>query len=178
MIKDTLSLKEVLVSFEGTLCIEYSDDMSTQQTLDQALARLESAYEIVIDKDLFSLQVENALVGEKTNMLLHDITECLKQMALFLCISMYTKSVGISLADVNYLGNDKEVVKTYLRYLQDASESEKWASSLEPIALTLDNVPICYIKRLFTVLLMLHKLGVYEGVAILATYLYMGGLVS
>ncbi len=178
MIKDSLSLKEVLLSFEGTLKLEYSDEMTTNQILDQALSRLESTYEVILQSDLFSLQMENSLVADKIGLLLRDITECMKQMSLFTSLCMFTKSVGISLADVNYLGNDKVVVRTLLRYLQDESETSKWKSALDPIALTLDSIPICSVKRLFVILLMLHRLGVYEGVSVVAQYLYLGGIVE
>ena len=178
MIKDMFSLKEILVSFEGTLRIEYSDDMSTKQTLEQAMTRLESAYEISLQNDLFTLQTENELIAEKVNMLLRDIVECAKQMSLYTSRCLFTKSVGFSVADVNYLGNDKVVLRTLLRYLQDVSETDKWKAALEPIALTLDSIPICTVKRLFVILLILHRLGVYECVSVVAQYLYMGGIVE
>lgn len=178
MIKDTFSLKEILVSFEGTLRIEYSEELSTRQIIEQAMARMENTYEIFIKSDLFSMQAENDLVADKVNMLLRDIVECMKQMTLYTSLCLFNKSVGISLADVNYLGNDKAVLRTVLRYFQDASESSKWASALESITATLDSVPICTVKRLFVILLVLNELGIYEGVSVVAQYLYLGGLVE
>lgn len=176
MIKDLLDIKSVLISFEGVLGIDYMDDISTKQTLDDALSRIEQTYDLVIDRDLFSMQTANNLIASKADILLHDITDCLKTMSLYKDICMFTKSVGISLADVNYLGNDKNVLCTLLRYLQDESEADKWKSALEPVIQTLDNVSICIVKRLFIIMIMLHKLGINEGVSIIAQYLYLGGL--
>lgn len=176
MLADEISLKEVLVSMEGVLRIEY-DESRTQETIDKAVARIENAYEIELNKDLFTLQAENQLVSSKINVFMRDIVECLKQLALHTSLTLFHKSIGISMVDVNYLGYSRLKFNNALCYLQDADLCAKHQEIIEPITNALDNIPLGHIKRLFTCLLMFNRLGVSEGVGLIANYLYLGGLV-
>ena len=176
MLSEDISLKEVLVSLESVLRIEYSD-ANTQETLDNAVARIENTYNIDLNKDLFSLQAENQLISSQINVFLRDIVESLKQMTLYTSLTIFHKSVGISMVDVNYLGFGKLYLNNVFRYLQDDALLKKHPEIIEPLTKALDNIPLGHIKRLFTCLLMFYRLGVYEGVGLIAQYLYLGGLV-
>ena len=63
--------------------------------------------------------------------------------------------------------------------MQDANAyAVKGKADLIPLSHQLNNIPMCMVKRLFVILLMLARLGVVEGVAIIAHLLYLGGLVA
>lgn len=175
MLIDNLSLKSVLVSFESTLKIEYTDSATTKQLLDDAISRIESTYNVSITKDIFTLQAENKLLADTLSLLLRDIQECLKQMTLYTSLCMFSNSIGISLTSVNYLGWARNNFMCALKYLQNKDMYAKRADTITKFTAALDNTPVCQIKRLFVIMLMLERLGIAEGVAIVAQYLYLGG---
>lgn len=175
MISDFLSIDQILLSFESVLKIEY-DERETHKILSGAIHRLENAYNVTIETDLYSLQAKNALVSDNLNILLAQICECLKSMALYTCVSMFNRSIGISLADVNYLGLSSAELRTALKYLQDKNLYEQRATIIPALTSAVTNIDMCTIKRLFIILLLLEVLGVKEGVATIAQYLYLGGL--
>lgn len=176
MISDFLSIDKILLSFESTLKIEY-DERETHRIIENAISKLENAYTVTIDTDLYSLQSKNMLVADNLNTLLQQICECLKSMSLYTDITMLNRSIAISLADVNYLGFAKPQLITALKYLQDKVLYEKRDTIIPPITAAVTNIDMCTIKRLFIILLVLERLGVKEGVAVVARLLYLGGLV-
>ena len=90
---------------------------------------------------------------------------------------MFHRNIGISLADVNYVGFAKATLLQSLKYLQDIDCYQKREAIIRPLTTALTNVEMCTIKRLFTILLVLERIGVSEGVCVIAQYLYLGGLV-
>lgn len=176
MIADLMSIDNILLSFENTLKIEY-DERETHKIITSAMNRLENAYKVHMDKDLYDLQAQNLLVAENLNVLLSQICECLKALSLYIDISMFNVSIGISLADVNYMGFGAPELLTALKYLQDKSLYDRRGTIIEPITSALSHIDMCTIKRLFIILLVLEKLGVKEGVCVVARFLYLGGLV-
>ena len=54
---------------------------------------------------------------------------------------------------------------------------EKRCTLVPALVGALNNVEMSQIKRLFIVMLVMEKLGIYEGVAACAQLLYIGGLV-
>ena len=110
-------------------------------------------------------------------MFLQELAECLKQLTALTSISMFTKKPPINLADVNYLGFTSETLTTALKYLQDRVCYEKRSTIVPALVGALNNVEMSQIKRLFIVMLVMEKLGIYEGVAACAQLLYIGGLV-
>ena len=177
MLFDTLSIDSVLQSFETTLKIEYREKQ-THAVISNALSALESAYKVTLNKSLYELQTENQLISDNVTMLLGQITDCCKSMALYVHVSMFNKCIGISLAEVNYLGFAKANIMQGFKYLQDKDLYEKREAIITPLTSSLTNLDMCTVKRLCTILLVLERLGVAEGVAIIAEYLYLGGLVA
>lgn len=179
MFDSEVSLNKILVSFEGVLKIEYAPDQRVQDTLDKAIQHLENTYGVTFTKDIYSLQSENQLTADNLNLLLQDIKACLEQCSFFIQLKLFHKNVPFTLADINYLGYAKSNLLTALRYLQDKAQAKAHKNEvIKPLYNTLDNISMCTPKRLFVVLLMLDRLGVVEGVALLAQLLYMGGLVQ
>lgn len=174
---DFIGLDQILLSFESTLKIEYNE-RETRRVIDSAITRIESAQGIKIDDDIYALQARNMLAADSINMLLSQIMECLKSLSLYIDISMFTRTIGISLADVNYLGFARAELKTAMQYLQDKEHYEKRSTFIPPITAAVSNIDMCTIKRLFVILLVLEKLGVSVGVSVVARLLYLGGLVS
>lgn len=176
MIADLMSIDRILLSFESTLKIEY-DERDTHKIITSAINKLENAYKVHMDKDIYELQAQNMLVAENLNVLISQISDCLKELALYIDISMFNTSVGISLADVNYMGFGSPELLTALKYLQNKSLYDQRTTIIEPITAALSYIDMCTIKRLFIILLVLERLGVKEGVSVVARFLYLGGLV-
>lgn len=173
-----VSLTNILVSFEGVLKIEYTAEERTSDIIDKAIERLESTYS-TLDKDIYTLQSENQLAADKLNLLLRDIKAVLEQLSFFIQLKLFHKNVPFTLSDINYLGYAKTQLLTALKYLQDVdSYKQRHSDICKPLYNTLDNIGICTPKRLFVCLLMLERLGVTEGVSLIAQLLYMGGLVQ
>lgn len=176
MLFDSISIDSILQSFESILKIEYRE-RETYKIIDNAVTALETAYHVTMDKDIYSIQAENQLLGDNLSMLLQSITDCCRQMSMYKDLCMFHRSVGISLADVNYIGFAKPTLLQSLKYLQDIDCYQKREAFIRPLTTALTNVDMCIIKRLATIMLVLERLGVSEGVSVIAQYLYLGGLV-
>lgn len=177
MIADSLSLTHICTSFEGVLHLEFGETTRTSECLDNAVKALENDYNITIDKDIYSLQTENSLVSQQLDILLQSITECMKTATLYTALGMFHHNVSLSLAEANYLGFARDSLLAALKYFQDKDMYPKRKQYVETIGDALNNVAICYTKRLFVIMLMLERLGVSEGVAIIAQLLFLGGIV-
>lgn len=177
MFDNEISLNNILVSFEGTLKIEMAGNQKVQDIIDQAITRLENAYSCKFDRSVYQLQADNQLMADTMNILLRDIQQCLQQLAFYINLKLFHKNTSITLADVKYLGYSRDLLMTGLQYLMDVDMAKQHAKDvLAPMPNTLNNIPICSVKRLFIILLMLHRLGISEGVSIVAQMLYIGGL--
>lgn len=178
MFRDTLSLNNSLVSLESVLKIEIDGEAKVKETVEDAIRRLENTYNCTLDKDVYTLQKENMLTEDKINLFLRDVKQVLADFSLYMNVCIYAKSMCITLSDVNYLGYDREELLTYLKYFQDEQQYKQYGPELVPVLYNvLNNIGICAVKRLFIVLLMLERLGITEGVAIISQFLYLGGLV-
>lgn len=175
MLREFISLENILQAFENTLYIEYLEP-DVENIIKSSIARLENAYKVRFDTTLEELQTRSNLVSDSANILISQIVECLKQLSYLTQLTIYSKSVQFDLAEVNYLGFAKEQLKVSLRYMMDDNLSDVSKSAMDPIQAALSNIDVSNIKRLFTILLMLNKLGVDEGVAIVANYIYLGVL--
>ena len=171
MLADMFTLQQVLLSFENTLRIEYTET-DVSRIIKVSKQKLENAYQCRLDQPVYTVQAQNELVSENLNVFLQELAECLKQLTALTSISMFTKKPPINLADVNYLG-----FTTALKYLQDRVCYEKRSTIVPALVGALNNVEMSQIKRLFIVMLVMEKLGIYEGVAACAQLLYIGGLV-
>ena len=176
MLRDSISIDGILLSFENILKIEYKE-RETYRIIDNAVSALENAYKVTMDKDIYALQVENQLLGDNLSLLLKSITDCCRQMSFYTALCMFHRNIGISLADVNYVGFAKATLLQSLKYLQDIDCYQKREAIIRPLTTALTNVEMCTIKRLFTILLVLERIGISEGVCVIAQYLYLGGLV-
>lgn len=179
MLDDNISLNGILVSIEGVLRIEHTEEARVNNTIDDALDRLENNFGTKFDKDIYPIQSENQLSAENVNLFLRDLTTCLQNLSLFIQLKFFHKNIGITLADVNYLGYSKKQIQTSLKYLQDeALYKQHHDDIIPPLFNTLNNINMCSIKRLFIIMLMFDRLGITEGVAIVAQLLYMCSLIQ
>lgn len=173
-----ISLTNILTNVESVLRLEYRAEDRVEDVIQKAVERLENAFGMTLDKDLYTLQSETQLNDDKINKLLAEIMVGLQQLTFFIQLKLYHKNFGITMADVNYLGYTKQQLITSLKYLQDDKEYAKHHEEIiPPLYHALNSVSMCTIKRLFICMLMLDKLGVLEGVAIFASLLYIGGLI-
>lgn len=178
MLDTNISINSILISMESTLKIEADPDLKVSEVLDASIKRLENMYACTFDRDIYTLQGENQLIADNLSLLLKDVQQCLAQLSLFISLKLFHKNLGLSLADINYIGYSREQLLTALRYLQDETQYKKYGAEIvSPLHNSLNNVSMCAIKRLFIVLLMFDRLGLTEGVAIVAQLLYLGGLI-
>lgn len=175
MISDMLSLTSILINFEQVLKIEYSE-MSTEKIIRSAKAKLENSFSVRFDKTVYELQAENRLVADTLNMFLDQVIDALRNMSLYIDECMFNSNVPINLADVNYLGFADEPLRTSLRYLQSSRTYVQRDAIIPPLRAAVSNIEPCDIKRLFVIMFMLDELGIYEGAAVVAQLLYLGGL--
>lgn len=179
MIDNEVSISQILLSLESTFKIEVSGEATVESIVKDAIDRLENTYACTFDKDIFSIQSENQLLADNVNPLIKDIRQCLAMLSLYLELKLFHKNVGVTLSAVNYLGYSKESLLKALKYLRDETEYKKHH---EPIINSfynyLNNIPMCSVKRMFICLLVMDRLGVSEGVAIMSNLLYIGGLVE
>ena len=175
MLADLFTLQQVLLSFETTLRIEYSET-EVSRVIKNAKQKLENAYQCRLDKPVYVVQAQNELVSENLDVFIQEISECVKQLAALTSVTMFTKRPPINLADVNYLGFTAETLTTALKYLQDKVCYEKRATIVPALTNALNNVEMSQIKRLFIIMLTMENLGLAEGVAACAQLLYIGGL--
>lgn len=178
MFDNIVSLNSVMLGLEAALRIEMDPNKKTKETVDAAIERLENAYVVTFDNDVFSLVEESQLMSDKLSIFLRDVQQALYSLSFYTELKLFHKNIPITLADTNYLGYARERLLTALQYLRDTDEYVKHADEIiESLGNALDNVPMCSVKRLCISMLTLHRLGIYEGVSCIATLLYTGGLV-
>lgn len=178
MYNDTVSLNSVVVTLENVLCIEIDSNMNTRETVDAAIERIENTFSVSFTKDMFSLMEESQLVGDQLSIFARDLKNALANLSFYTDLKLFHEDLAITLADTNYLGYARDQLLTALRYLQCKGEYHKHADEVvEPLYSALDNILACTVKRLMTIILVLHKLGVEEGVAAVTRIVYLGGLV-
>lgn len=175
MISDMMPLSSILINFEQVLKIEYNE-MSADRIIRSAKSKLENTFSVRFDKNIYELQAENRLVADTLNMFLEQVVDALRTMSLFTCNCMFNSNVPINLADVNYLGFSEAPLRTSLRYLQSAKTYVQREAIITPLRSAVGNIEPCDIKRLFIIMFMLDELGIYEGAAVVAQLLYLGGL--
>lgn len=178
MILDTLSLTQAITSIESVLKIEYAKDSKLKEITTDAVRRLEDTYGLSINKDIYTLQAENKLMTDVFDRFILEITECVKQFSMYVCLQTYNHSLTFTLSDVNYLGYERNQLMSMLKYLLDKELYPRRTEVVESMKMAIDNIPLNVVKRLFVAMLLLEQLGIVEGVAVIAQLLYMGGIVE
>lgn len=179
MFNRDISLNELLVSLESVLLLEYREGMKTEETLDAAVERLENTHAVKFDTDVFTLMNRSELMISNLSILMRDLKTALSTLSFYNDLKYFHKDLSITLSSVNYLGMAREELLNALRHLQDNNQSAKHADKImPPIQNALDQIPHCTVKRMFSLILLMHRIGVSEGVSIMARLLYMGGLIA
>lgn len=175
MISDFYTLQDILLGFENTLRIEYTENNS-DRILKEAKNRIENAYQIKLDKPIYDVQAQNALTADSITIFLEKLSMSVQSLAAYTNTVMFNKLNGISLADVNYLGFTAETLRAALKYLQDKNLYERRGSFIPAIRNAVNNIDMSQVKRLFVIMLLLEELGVKEAVSVVAQYLYICSL--
>lgn len=175
-LRNNLDLSDIIIGFESVLKIEYRDaESDAGRILLSSRQKLENAFQIQINDNIYALQNET-MVRDSVQSFLAQVTECVKQMSLLTSISLFDRKFAVNLFEVNYLGFAKENMLNALKYLQDETLYEKRDTFIPTLTRGVSRVEASRIKRLLIVMLMLEDLGIKEGVAIIASYLYMGAI--
>lgn len=173
MISDVLALSNILQQLESTLLIEYADDKSANNLTTEAIKRIENNYVIKISASIYELQTANALTGAAAESIINGVVECLKSLTLYTTVTMFQRSIPISMSSVNYLGMSRADLLTALRYLQDEKLYESRLKVIPSLKQNVSNIETNTIKRLFIILFVLDALGMPDGVACVAQLLYL-----
>ncbi len=174
MLRETISLKDILIGFESTLKVDHREKDITKLKL-LTKQKLENSFQVKFVGSLYDMQASNRLVGDSLSILLAQLTENMKSLALLLSVALFDKRYGETLRDVNYLGFAPDNLLSALKYLQDETLYEHRKEFFGSLTLSLNNLEMCDIKRLLIIAVVLEDLGVREGVALIAQYLYLGG---
>lgn len=173
-IRDRISLKEILLGFENTLRIEYKE-RDIEKIIENSRYAIENAYQVKLVSDIFETQIANRMLGDSLNSFFAQLTECMKSMSLVLSLSLFDREyIKVSLADANYLGFASAELLTALKYLQNEKLYEQRNTFLAHMKRNASNLDLSLIKRQLTIMFVLESLGVREGVALFAQYLYAG----
>lgn len=173
MIRDTIVLPDILTALENQLRIEHTEQDIGQLRL-QTRQRIEASFGIQISTRI--TEVSNGLVNDSITSFLAQLTESLKSLSLLMAISLYDKKYSETLADVNYLGFSKQSLLTSLKYLQDEKMYARRQDFFPDLVRSIGKIDYSRIKRLLIIMVILEDLGVEEGVAIIAMYLYSGAV--
>lgn len=175
MIKDSLDLNTIVLGLENALKIEYKEkDIEKIKQLSKQ--RIEAAYGTRIVGSIYETQISNRLIGDNLSTLMANVVEGLKQLALLFTVSLFDRNVGMTIADVNYLGYAKDNMLSALKFLQDEVLYESRDNFFPQITSSINHIEMSVIKRLLTVMVVMEDLGIKEGVSLIAQYLYLGGL--
>lgn len=175
MLRDMLSMGSIILGFENTLRIDYSEP-EINSIIANSISSLESSYSLKFDASIWELQIRTQFTAVNINELITQIEDCLKSLALLTGISMYDKCFTETLQDVEYCGYDRERFLSHLKYLQDEDYYDKQDDFFPFIINAMDKVPMCTAKKLLVIMIILDKLEIREGVSIIANYLYAGGV--
>lgn len=174
MISNMLDLTQILVNFEVALRINYSIQ-DVNKLVKNSRDNIESMLHLELTKDIYTLRNEVSVTTE-IDAFLARVLSCLKDMALYNEVCMFSRKYRDTLADVSYLGSDKTQTLKVLKYLQDEKLYETRDSFFNSIIRAVSYIPNNNIKRLLCIMIVLESIGIKEGVAIIAQYLYLGGL--
>ena len=72
MLTDMFTLQQVLLSFENTLRIEYTET-DVARIIKTARQKLENAYQCRLDQPVYTVQAQNELVSENLNVFLQEL---------------------------------------------------------------------------------------------------------
>lgn len=173
MLRYKLSLTDVLMGFENVLKIDYQDS-DVEKIVRNSKQRLENLYGIKLSGDIYEDQLDNRMTGDIIDLFLTQVLDKMKSLALIMSISLFDKHYGESLRDFNYLGFTEEDMKEALKYLQDEVLYEKRKLFYDQIVKAASNIEVSNTKRLLVIMAVLEHLGIKEGVALIAQYLYLG----
>lgn len=174
MIKDFLSLQEIILSFEASLGLKY-DEADPRLSIQNSIKYLESTYDVTINDTIYNLQSQSTFIGDKLAILVEQIKESTKQLALFVATARFYKEVPLKLSSVNYLGVERESLRTAFKYLQDSKLYEQRSDVISSLISASNVITMSLIKRVLYVLFVLERLGFEESVNVIASLLYMGG---
>lgn len=173
MLRNKLSLTDILIGFESALKIDYRDKDLEEQVVN-AIYRLEDAYGIKFSGDLYEDQLNNQQLGDTIDLLLSQVLDKMRSLALMMSLSLFDKRYGESLRSCNYLGFHDEELRQVLTYLQDEVLYEKRKYFFGQLIKAAAGIEISDTKRLLVTMAVLERLGIKEGVALIAQYLYLG----
>lgn len=176
MLSNMTVLTDNLLAYESVLRIEYIE-RGTEEIIASAIRKLENKYAIkLVGTTLGEASRTNTHVAKIVETLLKQVLDCSKTTSFIFMCGMFNHNLPITLGAVKYLGLGKEALQLMLRYFQNSDEYSITQDTVPQIIAGLDGINMGTTKRLFVIMLVLDRLGIREGAAIIAQLLYYGTL--
>jgi hypothetical protein len=172
VVRALLTAESVLIGLESTLYIEHNE-REVLRIVDQAVRQLENQFGVVIDKPVPLIVKEAYVKMPALEVFLQQVIEQLKAVALLLSITIFDRQYTFHLRDYNYLGFDESQCLAVLKHLQDSVLYENRDSFYEVFIKSVDRLNVCEVKRWLIAMAVLERLGIAEGVSVVAQYLYL-----
>jgi hypothetical protein len=169
MIRDFISVDYILQQFETLLHINPGNNDIAEQVNVSRLS-IESQLRISLeDKTIYDMNGRDGV-----DMFLSNVTECLKNLALYTLICSYDQKYSQTIKDVNYLGSEPTNLINCLKILQFAQLQHRRTEFFADLIQSASSIQTCTVRRLICVLAVLENIGHLDGVSIISAYLVLG----
>lgn len=176
MVEESLSLQELIIGFEQSLRVSYSE-LKISEIIKQVRNELYTVFSIGTNQTLDEARIANKYAATGIEALRTQLLENLKSFCIHMQGCMFEKNFGKTAKDYNYIGLSKKTFLVAMQYLQDKDLYEKKASEImEDLKTYIDALDSSLIKRLLIIMELLYSLGFSTGVSTIAQFLYLGGI--
>lgn len=175
MLKDYLKINDILINLENILQVNYMSKRVTD-IVEDTITNLERVYGIEFNKSIFQIQEDTIGITDNVSGLVRQLNEALKNIAMLTCLEMTTSNYTVSVKSCDYLGFGKTHLLGALKWLQREDLYPQGRDYLTSLKLKADRMEMSEIKKLIILMCIFDRIGMSEGVELIAEYLYIGGV--
>lgn len=171
---DIVPLHETLIGFESVLHITV-ENTDVEEQIRQAKSTIANQFQLDLSgKGVMEAKLFNPSTAMKVEGFLASIGESMKRIALLLTYNVATGKYGVTLREVGYLGFDKKSLANCLKYLIHEQLYGERKNFLPGLIMATSKLEVDQMRRLLVVMFVLEELGLFDGVSVIAQFLYMG----
>lgn len=175
MFREFINANSVLLGCERSLSLDYAE-RDIHSILDRTINNIGDNLGLNLsDKSIYDLLGETKVGADTLNIFLQQIGENLKAVAFHITLLLYDRKYSFTLRDYNYLGFSEEHLLTALKYLQDSELYSSRDTFFDTLIRSSDKLAMCELKRWLCIMAVFEKLGICEGVALIAMLLFICG---